>query len=255
MIKKLINFLGTIIILIVLLVMLGWRDSNLRYASYFQTDLNAEKQQINTASSYFNSRFNYEIRYKDPWRIKSNYSLEMAMMKLTEEFSLRELEKCIRFNECKEELEIKLQNFRREWKEDKSEIIILTDLCERGRIDQAFIDFGFKKDSMMNLPKGCWIQIFPTGIDSDLEKERLEGRIKLKIITLQNGLKAQQQDSRALDGGRVNVLVPYNFDAKLDSGEQAKSLNFITDAEAGSDSEKTFYEIVNFLSFNEKNEN
>lgn len=68
------------------------------------------------------------------------------------------------------------------------------------------------------------------------------------MVILQNGLKVQQTDTILTDR-ILFILVPHNFDAKLDSGKQAKSLNFLTDAEVGSDSEKAFYEVVNSSSF------
>lgn len=171
----------------------------------------------------------------------------MAAVGQTRDTSTEELEKCIKDKECGKKLELQLQSFKQKWTVENSEIIFLTDSSQK-ELDQ-FIEWGGQIKAT-DLPKGRWIQIFPMSLEPDLKKERLDGRIKTKTITLQNGLRVQQIDSRLLNGGRLSILVSHNFDAKLDSGEQAKSLNFITDAEPSSDSEKAFYEVINSLSFN-----
>jgi len=174
----------------------------------------------------------------------------MAVVGLTKNTSIEELEECTRDKKCNEKLESRLQSFKQEWTVENSEIVFLTDSRPED-LDQ-FLDYG-NRIKVTDIPVGHWIQIFPIDIDPDLEKKELKekesSRIEVKIITLQNGLNVQQVDTRTLPSGTLSILVPHNFDAKLDSGKQAMSLNFVTDAEPGSDSEKAFYEIINSLSF------
>jgi len=145
----------------------------------------------------------------------------------------------------------KLISFRQKWTVESSEIIFLTNSSQEG-LDQFFDEDD--SIAVVDLPVGHWMQIFPIDIDPDLEKnilkEKESSRIEVKTITLQNGLNVQQVDTRTLPSGTLSILVPHNFDAKLDSGKQAMSLNFVTDAEPDSDSEKAFYEVVSSLSFN-----
>jgi len=247
--KKITNLLG-IIILFVLLGILYVQYINYSPNQKIDQKTNQVQIQEKISGAYSNGRFGYEITCEEPWYIWPYFSLEMVAVGQTRDSSLVELEKCIKDKSCGEKLESQLQNFKQEWTVENSDIIFLTDSNQEDQ--NKFFDEDGRID-LADLPTGRWIQIFPTNIYPDLEKESLKEknslRIETKTITLQNGLRAQQVDSRTLNGGRLIVIVPYNFDSKLDSGEQAKSLNFITDAEAGSDSEKAFYEIVNSLSF------
>ena len=219
MIRKLINIFGIIILFVALGAL---------YVQYINYSPNQEIIQIQEKinSTYFNERFGYEITCEDSWYVWPYYSREIAVVK-----------------------QAGLQSFKQKWTIKNSEILFLTDLSQEDT-DQFFDEDG--RINLADLPKGHWMQIFPIDIDPDLEKESLKekgsSRIEVKTITLQNGLKAQQTDTTLIDR-TLSILVPHNFDSKLDSGEQAKSLNFITDAEAGSESEKAFYEIVNSLSF------
>ena len=233
MIRKLIKFFGIIIIGVLILTLY------LRYnTDYFQI-----QEKIN--GIYLNERFGYEITCEEPWYVWPYYSREMAVAGQTRDSSVEELGKCVKDKKCGAKLESQLQGFKQKWTVGNSDIIFLTD-SSLGDLNQ-FFDWN-NRIKVTDLPVGHWIKVFPTSLDPDLKKERLEGRIKIKTIALKNGLDVQQIDSRTLDG-TLSILVPHNFDSKLDSEEQAKSLNFITDAESGSDSEKAFYEIVNSLSF------
>lgn len=227
--KKLVYFFGIIFFIILLGVFYA------QYINYFPNQeidqkinqrINQVQVQEKIKDAYLNERFGYEITCEDPWYIWPYYSLEMAVVKQT-----------------------RSQSFKQKWTVENSEILFLTDLSQEDT-KQFFDEDG--RINIADLPVGHWMQIFPIDIDPDLEKKSLKekglSRIEVKTITLQNGLKAQQTDT-ILTGRILSILVPHNFNSKLDSGEQAKSLNFITDAEAGSDSEKAFYKIINSLNF------
>ncbi|MCK5475148.1 MAG: hypothetical protein KAI71_01015 [Candidatus Pacebacteria bacterium] len=226
MIKELVKFFVAIIIGVLILILLQYKTG------YFQTNQEVDQIQIQekVSGTYFNERFGYEIACNDPWYIWPYYSREMAVVRQTKLW--------------------KLISFRQKWTVESSEIIFLNNSSQE-ELDQFFDEDG--SIAAVDLPVGHWIQIFPIDIDPDLKKESLKekgsSRIEVKPMILQSGLKAQQVDTRSLTGGTLSVLVPHNFDAKLDSGKQAMSLNFVTDAEVNSDSEKAFYEIINSLSF------
>lgn len=227
MIKELIKFFGAIIIGVLILVLLQYKTG------YFQTDQKVDQIKIQEKFNgiYINERFNYKVACNDPWYVWPYYSREMAVVGQTKLW--------------------KLISFRQKWTVESSEIIFLTNSSQEG-LDQFFDEDG--SIAVVDLPVGHWMQIFPIDIDPDLEKnilkEKESSRIEVKTITLQNGLNVQKVDTRTLPSGTLSILVPHNFDAKLDSGKQAMSLNFVTDAEPDSDSEKAFYEVVNSLSFN-----
>ncbi len=227
MIKELIKFFGAIVIGVLILALLQYKTG------YFQTNQEVDQIQIQEKinGTYINERFNYKIACNEPWYIWPYFSREMAVVGQTKLW--------------------KLVGFRQKWTVENSEIIFLTDS------DQEDLNKFFDKDGLINitdLPVGHWIKVFPMDIDPDLEKstlkERESSRIEVKTITLQNGLKARQMDTTLAGRRTLSVLVPHNFGVELSSGEQVKSLNFITDAEPDSDSEKAFYEVVNSLSFN-----
>ena len=226
MIKKLINIIFGIIILFVIFGVL--------YLHYVNYSPGQEENQIQIQEkingTYINERFGYKITCNDPWYVWPYYSREMAVVEQVKLW--------------------KLLSFKQEWTVENSEIIFLTDS------DQEDLDKFFDKDGLINiadLPVGHWIKVFPMDIDPNLEKNTLRkkgtSRIEVKTITLQNDLKARQMDTTLSGRRTLSVLVPYNFGIELNSGEQAKSLNFITDAEPNSNSEKAFYGIVNSLSF------
>ncbi|MEA1936534.1 MAG: hypothetical protein U9N04_00255 [Patescibacteria group bacterium] len=225
MIKKIIILFG-VIVLFAIFGMLY-----LHYINYFPDQEVSQIQiQEKINGTYVNERFGYKIICNDSWYVWPYFSREMAVVgqiKLWKSLS-----------------------FRKEWTVENSEIIFLTD-SDQEDLDQFFDEGGLI--DITNLPVGHWIQVFPTDIDPDLNKDTLKekesSRIEVKTIALQNGIRAQQMDITLAGRRTLSVLVPYNFNVELDSGEQAKSLNFVTDAKAGSDSEKAFYEVINSLSF------
>ena len=225
MIKKLIIFFGTIILLVVFGMLY------LHYTDYFpDQEVNQIQIQEKINDTYINERFGYEIACNEPWYIWPYFSREMAVVGQTK------LWKSI--------------SFRQKWTVGNSEIIFLTN-SSREELDQFFDEDGLI--NITDLPVGHWIKVFPMDIDPDLEKnilkEKESSRIEVKTISFQGGFRARQMDTMLAGRRTLSVLVPRNFNVELDSGKQAKSLNFVTDAQVGSDSEKAFYEIVNSLSF------
>jgi len=208
---------------------------------------------------YINTKFGYQIKYKSPWRIATDYSRRLATEAQLNEIPTNVLEECPTNPVCSGRLDPLLRDFQLKWSVDASEVIILTDLSEDD--EKLFLnEVSTGKKELPEYPRGHWIQVALSDIRSDpsyFKDSPLDSksRIKIKHITLSNGREVKQVDARLPENplSAISISMPHDFNTDFQNsvtdGKRAVSLIFITSAENGSDAEKIFFEIVNSTVF------
>jgi hypothetical protein len=226
-----------------------------------------EQNEVEISNIYQNKKHDYELKYKKPWRAARLLSKEWAVssIKLQLKMSNEEYYNCIAehtpekidtITECLEILEPQLQEFRRNWMLNNSDVMLLTDLNEQYEND--FVDKVRAREKVLtDYPDGHWVRINVGGVQVVFGRDSSKF-IKFEDIILQNSLKVQQMDSRVIKndeivGGELTIMIPIKSDAAMSTGGEVTTLSILTNAAPDSQTEKSFYEIVESLILKSRN--
>ncbi|OGE79765.1 MAG: hypothetical protein A3A83_02960 [Candidatus Doudnabacteria bacterium RIFCSPLOWO2_01_FULL_48_57] len=218
--------------------------------------------------AYKNLLLGYEISYGKPWRIATNFSKKLAVLKrysnyaeksecyidpneTDEQKAINFLNQCLSSKPDYQNFETEFKNFQLNWKPENSEVVVLTDLDETA--EQTFVNqITSHEKTYLDFPAGYhFIQINPFDVVLSFQKETSPDstrKIKLKFYSMPNGVQAFQSDSRLLDN-KLSVNIPNHFGITLDNSKPAESLDVATNAPQNSQEEKEFYSVINSIKF------